>query len=238
MIPIQDKSTIMAYDRAITVFSPEGKLYQVEYAAKIVERGTPAMAVAYKDGILVLVDFNFESKLLVTDSIEKVFKVDDHIYFISAGLAGDARKLSETARDFAAENKFLYDEPIEVSTVAKKVATIKQLFTQYGGMRPFGVSFIVVGKDDVGYHIFETEPSGAVAEYSALAIGRNKQKATQLFEKKYQSNMNAEQAQELLKEAIQEVYEKAQIDFGNIKLFDFKENGLKELSFSENRKKK
>lgn len=231
----QDKSAIMAYDRAITVFSPEGRLYQVEYASKIIERGTPAMAVSYKDGILFLVDFNFDSKLLVTDSIEKVFKVDDHIYFISAGLAGDARKLSENAREFAAENKYLYDEPIEISTVSKKVATIMQVFTQYGGMRPFGVSFIVVGKDELGYHVFETEPSGAVAEYNALAIGRGKQKATALFDKKFVKNMSLENAQELLKEAIQEVYEKNAIDFSKIKLYDFKDNALKELSF-ENKK--
>ncbi len=232
-----DKSTIMAYDRAITVFSPEGRLYQVEYASKIIERGTPAMAVSYKEGILFVVDFNFDSKLLVTDSIEKVFKIDDHIYFISAGLAGDARKLSENAREFAAENKFLYDEPIEVNTVAKKVATVKQIFTQYGGMRPFGVSFIVVGKDDTGYHIFETEPSGAVAEYSALAIGRGKQKATVLFEKKFTKNMTLEQAQELLKEAMQEVYEKATIDFSNVKFYEFKNNDLKELEMKKTTKK-
>ena len=236
MIQAQDKSAIMAYDRAITVFSPEGRLYQVEYASKIIERGTPAMAVRYKDGILLLVDFNFDSKLLVTDSIEKIFKVDDHVYFISAGLAGDARKLSENAREFAAENKFLYDEPIEISTVSKKVATIKQLFTQYGGMRPFGVSFIVVGKDDAGYHIFETEPSGAVAEYNALAIGRGKQKATQLFEKKFSANMTFEQAQDLLKDALQEIYEKANIDYNTIKLYDFKDNNLKELNLETKQK--
>ena len=101
-----DKNTVMAYDRAITVFSPEGRLYQVEYASKIIERGTPALAVKFKEGILFAVDFNFDSKLLVLDSIEKVFKIDDHIYFISAGLAGDARKLSENGRDFAAETNF------------------------------------------------------------------------------------------------------------------------------------
>jgi len=233
----QDKSAIMAYDRAITVFSPEGRLYQVEYASKIIERGTPAMAITYKEGILLLVDFNFDSKLLVTDSIEKIFKIDDHIYFISAGLAGDARKLSENAREFAAENKFLYDEPIEVNTVAKKVATIKQIFTQYGGMRPFGVSFIVIGKDDSGYHIFETEASGAVAEYNALAIGRGKQKATVLFEKKFSQNMAFDNALDLLKEAIQDIYEKTPVDFNNIKIFDFKNNDLKQLELKKSVKK-
>ncbi len=226
-----DKNTVMAYDRAITVFSPEGRLYQVEYASKIIERGTPAMAVKFKEGILFAVDFNFDSKLLVLDSIEKVFKIDNHIYFISAGLAGDARKLSENGREFAAENKFLYDEPIEVSTVSKKVATIKQVFTQYGGMRPFGVSFIVVGKDELGYHIFETEPSGAVAEYNALSIGRGKQKATQVFEKKFKQNLSQDQAKDILVEAIQSIYEKNKIDFNNIKLYLFKDDNLKELSF-------
>jgi len=237
MIPVQDKSAIMAYDRAITVFSPEGRLYQVEYAAKIIEKGTPAMAVSYKDGILLLVDFNFDSKLLQTKSIEKVFKIDDHVYFVSAGLAGDARKLSENAREFASENKYLFDEPIEISTLAKKVGAIKQLFTQYGGMRPFAVSFIVLGQDDDGYHIFETEPSGAVAEYFALAIGRGKQKATALFEKKFSKNMDFKQAKNLLKEAIQQVYNKTKIDYNLIKFYDFRNRELKELVLNDNKKK-
>lgn len=233
-----DKSAVMAYDRAITVFSPEGRLYQVEYASKIIERGTPAMAVKYKDGIMFLVDFNFDSKLLVIDSLEKVFKVDNQVYFISAGLAGDARKLSEFAREYAAENKYLYDESIEVSTVAKKVATVMQFFTQYGGMRPFGVSFIVVGFDETGYHVFENEPSGAVAEYTALAIGRGKQKALALFEKKYVPDMNEEQASELLKEAIREIYEKTPVDFSYVKIFDFKKDFFGEFSLNGDSKGK
>lgn len=233
MIPAQDKSTIMAYDRAITVFSPEGRLYQVEYATKIIEKGTPAMAILYKDGILLMVDFNFDSKLLRIGSIEKLFKIDNHAYFVSAGLAGDARKLSDSAREFAAENKYLYDEPIEIGTLAKKTGAIKQLFTQYGGARPFAVSFIVLGQDSDGYHIFETEPSGAVAEFSALAIGRGKQKATALFEKNFVPNMSFEQAKKILKDAIKQVYDKKPVDYKLIKFYRFKDDELKELSLSE-----
>ncbi len=228
-----DKNTVMAYDRAITVFSPEGRLYQVEYASKIIERGTPAMAIKCKDGILFAVDLNFDSKLLIIDSIEKIFKIDDNVYFISAGLAGDARKLSEEARSFAVENKYLYNEEIEIATVSKKVATITQIFTQYGGMRPYGVSFIVVGQDDSGYHIFETEPSGAVAEYNALAIGRGKSKATTIFEKKYKPNLTVEQSKEIIKDAFKAIYEKANIDEDKIKLYLFKDRELEELNFKE-----
>jgi len=227
MFPVSKSSQAMAYDRAITVFSPEGRLYQVEYASKIIERGTPAIAIKYSDGILFLADFNLSSKLLVPESIEKMFKVDSHVFLISAGLAGDARRLAQVAREAAQENRILFDEPIEVSTLAKKIASVKQIFTQYGGMRPFGVSFIVVGVDDSGFQIYETEPSGAIAEYSAIAIGRQKQKVMDFFESKYKPNLTEKQALGLLKEALDLTYEKEKPNYDKIKVYTITEKSFK-----------
>jgi proteasome alpha subunit len=226
MFPVS-KNPAMAYDRAITVFSPEGKLYQVEYAAKTIEMGTPAMAMKYKDGIAFLVDFNFDSKLINLNSIEKIFQVDSEIYMLSAGMAGDARRLVQIAREYCQENKILYDEPIEISTLAKKVAAVKQVFTQYGGMRPFGVSFIVVGKDGDEFKIYETEPSGATAEYEAIAIGKHKREVMQLLEKKYKPNLNEAQAMKLLKEAVDEAYGKQKIDYNKMKVYVLSDKGTK-----------
>jgi len=228
MFPVSKNSQAMAYDRAITVFSPEGRLYQVEYASKIIERGTPAIALLYDEGILFLADFNLDSKLLIPESIEKVFKIDDHIYFVSAGLAGDARRLAQMAREYSQENKLLYDEAIEINTLSKKIASIKQAFTQYGGMRPFGVSFIVVGRDESGFHIYETEPSGAIAEYSALAIGRQKQKVIEFFESKYKSNMSEKQALLFLKEALLLTYEKTKPNFDKVKVYALTNKGFRQ----------
>jgi proteasome alpha subunit len=211
------KAPAMAYDRAITVFSPEGKLYQVEYAAKIIDKGTPALAVKYKEGIVFLADLNFESKLLISDTLEKVFKVDDKIYLISAGMAGDARRIVEYAREMVQENRIIYGEPLEVPYLAKKIGSVKQAFTQYGGMRPYGVSFIIVGKDS-DFHIYETEPSGSVAEYKALAIGRSRQKAMSFFEKNYKESASEKDAVKLCINALKQIYDKEQVDLSKVKV--------------------
>ncbi len=211
------KAPAMAYDRAITVFSPEGKLYQVEYATKIIDKGTPAIALKYKDGIVFLADLNFDSKLLISDTLEKVFKIDDQIYMISAGMAGDARKIVEFSRELVQENRMIYGESIEISFLAKKIGGIQQTCTQYGGMRPYGVSFIIVGKDSE-CHIYETEPSGSVAEYSALAIGRNRQKAMVFLEKNYKNTVSEKDAVKLCVNALKQTYDKEKVDLNRVKL--------------------
>jgi len=211
------KAPAMAYDRAITVFSPEGKLYQVEYATKIIDKGTPGIALKFKDGVVFLADLNFESKLLVSNTLEKLFKVDDSIYMVSAGMAGDARRIVDVAREMAQENRIIYGEPIEVPYLAKKIGSIKQAFTQYGGMRPYGVSFIIIGKDD-DFHIYETEPSGSVAEYGALAIGRNRQKIMAFLEKNYKENLSEKDAVKLCANALRQAYEKEKVELSKVKL--------------------
>jgi proteasome alpha subunit len=183
-----------AYDRSITVFSPEGHLYQVDYASKIIEKGSPAVAITYKNGIVVVTDKKIYSSLIIPKSIEKVFKIDNHIWTACSGLIGDGRRLVDFARQIAQENRTYYDNAIEIETLVRRIASIIQYFTQYGGARPFGVSLIIAGVDSLGKHIFETEPSGAITEYKAVAIGQNREKLMKYLEKNYKENISLETA--------------------------------------------
>ncbi len=185
------------------MFSPDGRLYQVEYASKIVQQGTTGAACVYKNGVVFGVDKNITSKLMIPDSIEKLFKIDDHIAAVSAGLVGDARRLVQGARAKSQENIMFYDEPIHVETLAKDLSGSMQIVTQYGGIRPFGVSLIIGGVDETGARLFETEPSGALAEYVAVAVGQGRKEAMEFFEKNYQSNISREQAVRLVYGALE-----------------------------------
>lgn len=195
MFPISNVSaTAQAYDRSITVFSPEGHLYQVDYASKIIEKGSPAVAITYKDGIILVADKKIFSSLVIPESVEKVFKVDQHIWVACSGLIGDGRRLVDYSRQISQENKIYYDDPIEVATLVKKIGGVVQYYTQYGGARPFGVSLIVAGIDSLGKHIFEVEPSGATTSYKALAIGQNKAKLMANLEKHFKENLSFDEA--------------------------------------------
>src|SRR3989344_4715964 len=185
------------------MFSPDGRLYQVEYASKIVAQGTMGVACKYSDGIIFGADKKISSKLLIPESIEKMFIIDEHILAISAGLVGDARRLVGIARQKAQENKVYYDEAVQIETLVKEVSNLKQVFTQYGGMRPFGISFIIGGIDKTGKRLFETEPSGALAEYHAIAIGKNRNKAMEIFEKEWKENLSRGAAVKLMAKALE-----------------------------------
>lgn len=199
-----------AYDRAATMFSPKGRLYQVEYASKIVEQGTLGIALIYNKGVLFGAEKAITSSLMLPESIEKLFKIDDHIGAISAGLVGDARRLIKIAREKAQENMIYYEEKIDVETLVREISSIKQIFTQYAGMRPFGVSFIIGGTNDGRKRIFETEPSGALAEYRAAAIGKNKKKAMDLLERKYSEKLSLEEGIRLITSIIKQCKEKGE----------------------------
>jgi len=183
-----------AYDRVSTMFSPDGRLYQVEYASKIVGQGTLGIGIIYDKGVLFGADKKITSRLIIPDSIEKLFKVDQHAAAVSAGLVGDARRLVQFAREKSQENQIYYDEPIPIETLVKEISGIFQSYTQYGGVRPFGVSLIVGGVDDTGQRLFESESSGALAEYQAIAIGKGRNDAMALFEKDYSEGLGLDDA--------------------------------------------
>jgi len=189
------------YDRAITVFSPDGRLYQVEYAIETVRRGTLAIGVKNKDGIILGVEEK-PRKLQNSEITQKIFQVDDHIGVAAAGYIPDARSQVDNARFFSQSNRMIYDEPIEVESVAKHLADQCQQFTQYAGVRPFGVALIIAGIDKSGSTIYLTDPSGTYISYDAVAIGAGSDQVTEYLEKYYKRDMSFEEAAALAIESI------------------------------------
>ena len=179
----------MGYDRAITVFSPDGRLFQVEYAREAVKRGATAIGVKTVSGVVLSADRRVASRLLEADTIEKIYKIDEHICAATSGLVADARILIDRARLEAQINRLTYDEPITVKELARKICDFKQQYTQYGGVRPFGVSLLIAGVDDVP-KLYETDPSGALLEYKATAIGSGRNAVMEYFEKEYREDMS------------------------------------------------
>ncbi len=185
-----------AYDRAITVFSPDGRLFQVEYAREAVKRGTTACGITYDKGVLLAVDKNITSPLILPKSIEKIFKVDEHIGIATSGLVADARRLIEEARLKAQRNRVAYNEPINVASLTQDICDLKQLYTQYGGARPFGTALLIAGLNDEP-SLFETDPSGAFTQYNASAIGMGKPDVEKIFEKGYSMGLSRSKAIDL-----------------------------------------
>ncbi len=196
----------MGYDRAITVFSPDGRLFQVEYAREAVKRGTTSLGIRYKDGVLLAADKRLWSRLVEAKSIEKIFQIDEAIGSAASGLVADARVIIDWAR-VEAQNYFLtYNEAIDVRTLAKRIGNFQQLYTQFGGVRPFGVSLLIAGIENKP-RLFETDPSGAVIESKASAIGAGRTRAMEIFEEKYSEKMSLQEALELAMKIMNEVME-------------------------------
>jgi proteasome alpha subunit len=184
----------MGYDRAITVFSPDGRLFQVEYAREAVKRGTTAVGIKAANGVVLLVDKRITSRLVEAESIEKIFQIDDHIGAATSGLVADARALVDRARVEAQVNRVSYDELIGVEVISKKICDHKQTYTQYGGVRPYGTALLIAGVDDSKSRLFETDPSGALLEYKATAIGAGRNAVVEVFEADYKEDMDVDAA--------------------------------------------
>jgi proteasome alpha subunit len=180
----------MAYDRTIAVFSPDGRLFQVEYAREAVRKGTPTVGIKFKDGIVLLVDKRITSRLIEPASVEKIFKIDEHIGCTTSGIFADARVLVERARIDAQINKVTYDRSIEVETLVKKICDFKQTYTQYGGVRPFGTALLIGGVDNSGPHLFTTDPSGSLLECKASSKGLGESLTMEYLEKNYKEALS------------------------------------------------
>ncbi|MFA5076902.1 MAG: archaeal proteasome endopeptidase complex subunit alpha [Candidatus Micrarchaeia archaeon] len=182
-----------AYDRAITVFSPDGRLFQVEYAKEAVKRGATAIGIVAKDSVALIAHKSTYSKLIVPDSLKKVFDIDSHIAFTASGLIADARKLVDTGRLEAQKHRLSYSEPAPVETIARDICDLMQVYTQYGGIRPFGVSLLIAGYDDRP-RLYEAEPSGAMTGFKADSIGSGKKEVDEILEKGYKDGMGLDDA--------------------------------------------
>jgi proteasome alpha subunit len=180
----------MAYDRAITVFSPDGRLFQVEYAREAVKRGSTALGLKYKDGVLLMSEKRPRSKLMEQNAMEKIQLIDDYVGCVTSGLGADARVLIDFARIVTQQEKVTYGSLVNVENLVKKVADQMQQYTQYGGVRPYGVSIIFAGVDQVGPRLFDSDPSGVINEYKATAIGSGRDQVLTFFEKEYREDLD------------------------------------------------
>ncbi|MEM4245285.1 MAG: archaeal proteasome endopeptidase complex subunit alpha [Candidatus Nanoarchaeia archaeon] len=203
----QMQHQMMGYDRTSTMFSPDGRLLQVEYAKKAVKQGTTAIGMVCRDGVLLVADRRMTEKLIVAKSVEKVFQVDDHIAATSSGYVMDGRVLIERAQLIAQQYKVSNDEPIDVIELVKEIADIKQFFTQYGGARPFGVSILFAGVDDKP-SLFVTDPTGIFFEYKATAIGEAENEIKDILNKEYKETMSIDDGVKLAIKALKKVLSK------------------------------
>ncbi len=184
----------MAYDRAITVFSPDGRLFQVEYAREAVKRGSTAVGIKFKDGVMMLSEKRPRSKLMEQNSLEKIQLIDDFVGCVTSGLGADARVLIDFARIVTQQEKVSYGSLVNIENLVKKVADQMQQYTQYGGVRPYGVSIIFAGMDQVGPRLFDSDPSGVINEYKATAVGSGRDQVLAYLEKEYRDDMDEKSA--------------------------------------------
>jgi proteasome alpha subunit len=183
-----------AYDRVITVFSPDGRLFQVEYAMELVNRGATILGIKCSEGVVLGAEETVETSLEDSEGSWKIFKIDDHVAAGIVGLSSDARLLIDQARVYAQSNRLTYDEPIDVEVITKRICDIKQLYTQHAGVRPFGVSLIFGGLDKTGNRLFGTHASGAYRGYKATAIGAGRETVLNILKEEYSEDMSLEDA--------------------------------------------
>lgn len=189
------------YDMTPTMYSPDGRIYQVEYAIETVKRGTIAIGIRSKEGVIVAVE-EIPRSLQTANITQKIFQIDFHIGVAAAGYIPDARVQVDNARFFSQGNRLTYDEPVEVETVAKHLADQCHQFTQYSGVRPYGVALIIAGVDQKGESIFVTDPSGTYVPYAAIAIGAGSDEVNDFLEKTYKDDLSLEDAAALAIAAI------------------------------------
>ncbi|MFB6145913.1 MAG: archaeal proteasome endopeptidase complex subunit alpha [Candidatus Nanohaloarchaea archaeon] len=202
------------YDRGITIFSPDGRLFQVEYAKEAVKKGATALGLVFEDGV-VLAATRTNQQLKVRNP-EKVFKADDHLGIVTSGLVADGRTLVDEVRNEAQKYLMTYDEAIPTPVLAKFVADRCQQFTQYGGVRPYGVSTITGGIKDGSPKVYQTDPSGTLTQWNATAIGKGGKDVASFLEENWEEGLDEQNAIELAINALKEGED--DLDTANIEL--------------------
>jgi len=213
------------YDRGVNTFSPEGRLFQVEYAIEAIKLGSTAVGLQTKDGCVLAVEKRLTSPLLEPSSIEKIAEIDSHIGAAMSGLVADARTLVDHARVEAQNHTFTYDEPIGVEALTQGVCDLALAFGegQDGDQekrmsRPFGVALLIAGYDDLdGPQLFVSDPAGTYVRYQAKAIGAGSEGAQSQLEEAYSESMTLEEAEELVLSTLKQVMEE-KINTENVEL--------------------
>jgi len=171
------------YDLSASTYSPDGRIFQVEYANKAVENSGTAIGIRCKDGIVLAVEKLVHSKLLVPGVNRRIQTVDRHIGLATAGLQADGRHISNRARDEAANHRDIYRSPPPLKTLAGRLGLYVQAYTLYSSVRPFGISTILGAVDKDGPSLYVVEPSGVFFGYNGAAVGKGRQLAKTELEK-------------------------------------------------------
>jgi proteasome alpha subunit len=224
----------MGYDRTASMFAPDGRLLQVEYANKTVKQGTITIALKCSDGVLIVADKRINDKLMVSKSKEKIYQIDEHIACAIAGLVADGIVLIDRAQVKAQQHRISYESPIDILSIVKDICAYKQITTQAGGYRPFGVSLIIAGVDEDGGQIYVTEPSGVYFQYKATAIGEFeteiKEKLRDKFKEDESIKTNFKLAIGIIKEMKKEAFS---TDLLDVAVIDEKTKTYKKLTLKE-----
>ena len=192
-----------AYDRGTSLFSPDGRIYQVEYAREAVSRGAPSVGIRTPEGVVLAALAQPSSELMEAESIEKLHKLDDHVGTTNAGHVADARNLIDYARRFAQGNQLRYGEPVGVEALTKHVTDYIQENTQIGGTRPFGAALLIGGIEDGRPRLFSADPSGTPHEWRATVIGADRSEIQSLLEDEWDDELTLEDGIELAIRALQ-----------------------------------
>ncbi len=204
-MPIDVQHQAMGYDRTATMFSPEGHLLQVEYAEKTVRLGSTSIGLVCNDGVLIVADKRVNDKLIVSKTASKIYEVDDNIVASAAGIASDARMLMEKAQLTAQKHRVTYDSPIEPEVIIRELSNTKQMFTQYGGARPYGVSIMLAGTNNGKPELYTSDVTGNYNAYFANAIGENDAIIKERLREKYKKDMTIKQGVKLVFEIFKEL---------------------------------
>jgi proteasome alpha subunit len=195
------------YDQLITMFSPDGRLLQVEYAVEAVNRGANVLGVSCHEGIVLGAEEHLQTELQDPNFSWKIHKVDDHVGAAVVGLASDARILIDQARIYAQINRLTYDESIDVEVLTKRIGDIEQLYTQHAGVRPFGASIIFGGVDKTGNRLFATDPSGSYRAYRTVALGYGREVAEAILNEEYHEDLKLNEAIKLAVKCLVKIIE-------------------------------
>ncbi|KAJ2719089.1 proteasome component pup2 [Coemansia sp. Benny D115] len=201
------------YDRGVNTFSPEGRLFQVEYAIEAIKLGSTAIGIRTNSGVILAVEKRVTSPLLVADSIEKIVEIDRHLACAMSGLTADSRTMIEHARVEAQSHTFTYEEPIPVESVTQAVCDLALRFGEGADgqestmSRPFGVALLIAGVDERGPQLYHTDPSGTFWRYEAKAIGAGSEGAQTELQEKYHKEMSMEDAEVLALTVLKQVME-------------------------------
>lgn len=221
----------MGYDRAATMFAPDGHILQVEYAEKTIRLGSASIGIVGKDCVVIISDRRQKDNLIIEESANKINEIDEHIIAVSAGITSDARVLIEKARIIAQQHRMTYDSAPNTEAVVREIADIKQQFTQYGGARPFGVSMMFAGFNGEPY-LYTTDITGNYLKYRANAIGEYDERIRKMLREKYTRGLSADEAIRLGLEIFKDI----QGEEFNVERFDvgiLNAEGIKKLSGKE-----